>query len=684
MDIIVKYFGGMKSKPVPELKTGAETPMQKVEKDVIGLESESVTIGFRLPAANSKDMSVLKFIDYMITNGNAGLLDLNLIQKQKILSGSSGINEMADYGIFELSGKPKEGQTLAEVRDLLLEQLEHVKQGNFDESLMQAVLNNFRLEIYYKQQNIFYIAYLMLGSFVYQTNWADEVNNIDMLAKLSKQDVIDLANKYFGNEYAVVYKREGKPEIEKIEKPTITAISTNRDNESDFLVSIQQAKAAPISPVFVDYNTDMSKLQAKSNIEVLYKHNNTSPTFNLTYVFEMGNNNDKMLGMAFNYLNYLGTSTKTAEEIKSELYALACSFGVRAASDRVYVFISGLSDNFEKAVALLEDRLADPVADAEAYKNLVVDVLKNRQNAKLNQGTIFGRLNNYAQWGANSPARNIPSATELQKLNTNELISRIKSLKDFEHKILYYGPLSETDVVDAVNKFHAAAENLQPVPAPVQFVEQPTDKNTVLLAQYDAKQIYMSIVSKGVAFDKAMEPDRTMYNMYFGGGMSSIVFQEMREARGLAYSAYADYGMPSKPEYSYYLTAFIATQNDKMKDAADAFKSILKDMPESDKAFDIAKDNLLTNIRTQRTLRDLVLWSYLESKKFGYDEDRQKEVFEKAQTMTLADVKAFQEKYIKNLVYTYCILGDEKSLNQKDLNSFGKVKKLSLEELFGY
>ena len=684
MDIIVKYFGDMKSKPVPELVVGNETPMEKVEAEVIGLEAEFVGIGFRLPAAKHEDISTLEFINYMITNGKAGLLDLNLIQKQKILRGTSGVNSMADHSAFTLIGYPKEGQTLEEVRDLLLEQLENFKNGDFDEELMKSVLNNFRLEKYYEQQETFYVAYLMLESFVNQTNWADEVGNIERLSQLSKQDVIDIANKYFGDNYAVVYKREGNPDHEKIDKPAITPIEANRDAESAFLAEVKQSKGQPIAPVFVDYEKDMSKLTAKNDIEVLYKHNNTNPIFSYIYVFEMGNDNDNLLGTAFSYLSYLGTSTKTAEEIKSELYSLACNFGVQASNDRVYVFINGLSDNFEKAVELLEERLADPVADTDTYNNLVADILKRRDNAKLNQYTIFNRLNSYARWGANSPALNIPSAKTLTDLDTEELISKIKSLKGFEHKILYYGPLQEKEIVETVNRLHNVPETLQPVPAPVKYEEQETNQNTVLLAHYDAKQIYMSMVSKGVAYDRSIEPERRMYNTYFGGKMSGIVFQEMREARGLAYSAYADYESPSNPKYSYYLETFIATQNDKMKDAVDAFLSILNDMPESENTYDSAKESLLINIRTQRTLRDNVLWSYLNAKKFGYTEDPQKAVFEKAKDMTLADVVSFQNKYIKDMNYTYCILGDTKDLNREHLNSFGTVKLLGLEEIFGY
>jgi len=684
MEILVKYFGGMKPKPLPLFISGTETPMKKAEKDVVGLESENVSIGFRLPAANHPDMSTIAFISYMITNGEAGLMDLNLIQKQKILRGGSGVNDMADYGVFRLFGQPKEGQTLEEVRDLLLGQIQAFKEGEFDESLMQAVLNNFRLEKYHQQQESFYAVYMMLNSFVNQTNWADEVNNIDQLSKLTKQDVVDVAKKYLGDEYAIVYKRKGQPVIERIEKPAITAIPTNRDYESDFLARMKASKAEPINPVFIDYKTDMSILQTKGNIEVLYRQNSSNPIFSLFYVFEMGNDNDKLLGTAFNYLDYLGTSTKTAEQIKSEFYALACSFNVRSGNDRVFVSISGLSDNFEQALVLFEERLSDPVADIDIYKNLVTDVLKGRENAKLSQFSIFNYLTNYATWGPKSSLTNIPSSKELQRLNPNELVNQIKNLKNYQHTILYYGPLTQAEIKDAINRYHSVAEAPQPVPAPVLYTQQATNKNQVLLTHYDANQIYMSMMSTGVAFDQKIEPIRTMYNTYFGGGMNGIVFQEMREARGLAYSARANYSRASKPDYSYTLNAFIATQNDKMKDAADAFKSILNDMPESEKAFEIALDNLLTNIRTQRILREDILWNYLTDKRFGYNTDSRKDLFEKVQTMTLEDVKAFQRKYIKDLPYTYCILGDTKSLNQKDLNSFGTVKRLSLEEIFGY
>jgi len=683
--IIDQYFGKIPSKELPEFITEKKQPItEPIVREVIGLEAENVTLGFRFPAANSKETPMLQLINLMLNNGKAGLIDLNLLQKQKVLDASCEFMGFADYSVFQINGVPKEGQTLDEVKDLLLEQLEMLKNGEFDEDLLQAVVNNNKLDQYYQQQFPGYTAYKLLNSFINNVAWKDEVGKIDVQSKLTKQDVIDFCNQHFNDNYVVVYKREGKPDIQKIEKPDITPISPNRDAESAFMTKIRTRTVIPIEPVFIDYEKDMSKLSVKNNIPLLYTQNNTNPLFSLYYVFEMGNNNDKALGTAFTYLDYLGTSKRTAEEIKSEFYKMACSFGVFASNDRVYVYISGLSDNFEKAMELLEERLADAQADMEIYSDLVNDILKERADDKLDQETNFSRLRTYAIYGALSPATNILSKNELETMNPEELVNRTKNLKNYERTILYYGPFSKNRITEIINKKHLIADQLLPVPKAINFVQQEVTENSVLLAEYDAKQIYMAMVHKGGNFNKNIEPARELFNEYFGSGMSSIVFQEMRETRGLAYSAWAGYLRPHKPQYAYYIHAFIATQNDKMMDAIGAFMEILNDMPQSEKAFDIAKENMITTLRTRRILRENILWNYLNDTEFGYTTDRRKDIFDNVQNMTLNDVVAFQGKHIKNRPYIYCILGDSKDLDLKNLENIGKIWRLTQEEIFGY
>ena len=683
--IIDKYFGSMKQKEIPKLKTSQEQVITTpVIKEVIGLEAENIAIAYRLPAANTKDAATLELVDYMLTNGQAGLIDLNLVQKQKVLRGGSYSNQMADYSIFQMYGTPKEGQTLEEVRDLLLGQVELLKKGDFEDWLLEAVINNFKLNQYFQREEYRYAANILLNSFINGIDWKDQVNRIDYQSKLTKKDVIDFCNKYFNDNYVIIYKKQGTPDDNKIDKPKITPIPTNRDAESAFLAQIKAREIKPIEPVFLDYTKDMSTSKVKKDIPLLYIQNKTNPIFSLYYIIEMGNNHDKALGTAFNYLNYLGTSTKTAEEIKSELYKIACSFNVIAMDERVYVYVNGLNDNFEKAINLLEERLADAKADQETYDNRVKDILKQRSDAKLNQQMNFSRLSNYATWGPKSPVTNILSEAELKAINPEELVNRTKNLKNMEHTIMYYGPLTQKQITDVINKNHAVGETLQPIPEPMKFTEQGTNENKVFLAHYDAKQIYMAMINKGVSFDKNLEVDRSMYNNYFSGGMNAIVFQEMREARGLAYSAYANYQRPEKPDRSYIFNTFIATQNDKMVEAIDAFINILYEMPESENTFKIAKESIITNIRTQRILKESILWSYINEKEFGYTTDSRKELFEKIPNMTLKDVKAFQEKYIKNKPFTYCILGDTKDLDMDALKKIGPITTLTQEEIFGY
>ena len=683
--VIDKYFGFLEPKDIPALKTDPEQAIAApVVKEVIGLEAENISISFRFPAANSKEAAILELMDYLLTNGQAGLIDLNLVQKQKVLQAGSYTNQMADYSIFQMNGTPKEGQTLEEVRDLLLEQLDMVKKGEFEDWLMEAVINNFRLNKYYQIQSYQYAASIMLNAFINNIDWKDQVNGIDFQSKLTKKDIVDFCNNFFKDNYVIVYKRKGTPDDKKIEKPVITPIPTNRDTESAFLATIKAREVTPIEPVFLDFSKDLTITKVKKDIPLLYIQNTTDPLFMLQYIFEMGNNHDKALGTAFTYLNYLGTSTKTAEEIKSELYKLACSFGVSASNERVYVYVEGLSDNFEKVMNLLEERLADAKADQEVYNSRVQNILKQRSDSKLNQSSNFSMLTNYALYGPESPGTNILSESELLAYNPEELTRKVKNLKNYEHQILYYGPLSVKQITDVINKNHAVAETLLPIPEPEKFVEQETNENKVYLAHYDSKQINMAMLHKGGIFDKSIEVDRNLYGNYFGGGMSGIVFQEMRESRGLAYSAGASYSRPSKPDRSYILNTTIATQNDKMIEAIEAFNSILNDMPESEKAFELTKERIITGIRTQRIIRDGIISSYLSAKEFGYTVDTRKEMFDKVPSMTLKDVKAFQEKYVKNKPYTYCILGDIKDLDIEALKKIGPVITLTQEEIFGY
>ena len=687
VSIIEKYFGQMQpNENLPELKLETKSVIETPQsKDVYGIDSELVMIGWKYPGAGTKEALVASVASYILYNGSAGLIDLDLNQQQKVLGAQSEAYTRPDAGEFILLADAKQGQTLEEVRDLLLEEVAKLRNGEFDEAVMEGTINNLKRSQMSQLEDNSSRADMFVQSFINGTDWADEVAWLDNLSKVTKQDVTEWANKYLGdNNYAIVYKRFGEDKnVQKVTAPKITPIKANRDAQSALLTEIKGSEVKPIEPVFVDYDKSMKKFEAKG-LDVLYTSNVINDKATFVYYFATGTETDPALNLAFTYLSYLGTPTMTAEEIAQKMYQLACSYNLRAGSSVTNISLNGLNENFPEAMKIVEDLLYNAVPDENILANLKADMLKSRADAKLNQSSCFSSLQKYTFYGPEFIDRTTLSNDEIMALTSEELLAKVRNLLGCQHEVLYYGPASESEVVKMISDNHVVASDLKPLEKKyTEYISTPESK--VYMVQYDAKQIYyLQYSNRGEKFDTASEPYINLYNEYFGGGMNAIVFQEMREARGLAYSSQARLIKPSYAEDTYMYFAFIATQNDKMKTAIEAFDEIINEMPQSQAAFDVAKEALISRMRTDRVIRSGVLNKYLSDRDLGLTEPREKQIFETVQTLTLDDVKATQEEWVKNRTYVYGILGDIKDLDTKYLQTLGPVEVLTLEDIFGY
>lgn len=685
---IEKYFGDMQPNPqLPKLEFEKEAPITSpIVREVYGLEAENVTIAWPLPGACSEDNYINNVISMILYNGQAGIIDLDVIQKQELLMAYGYASAQPDYGSFVLYGRPKAGQSLEEVRDILLAQAEKLRNGDFDSTLVESSVNNIKLQMMQIPESTDDAAMTYVMSFINGEDWKDNVAYLDKIESITKEDIVAYANKYLRPEgYAIVYKRQGEDKsIQKIAAPKITPIVTNRDNQSEFLKEIAATPVKPIEPVFTDYSKELSVFPEREGVEVVYKQNSSNDLFTLSYVFDCGTENDPALNLAFNYLSYLGTSTRSYDDIAKELYRNACSFSMSSGSVKSFITVSGLSENMYKVMDIVEDLLTDAQPDEQILANLKNDMLQSRMNAKLSQGSCMGALQRYLVYGPEFISRTTLSNDALMALTSEQLLAKVREFRGKQHEIIYYGPMGKEELLASLKEHHPTEQTLQPLEK--QYSKPlPTDKSHVYLAQYDAKQLYyIQYSNRGEKFDLDATAGLRLYNEYFGGGMNSIVFQEMREARGLAYTAMAGLQSPSDLETPYTFVAFIATQNDKMKQAIEAFDEIINQMPESEAAFDIAKEAIISNIRTTRLVRDEILWSYLSDREKGLKEPDLRTIYENIQPMTLADVKAVQEKWVKGRTYDYAILGDIKDLDMDYLKTLGEVRILSLEEIFGY
>ncbi len=684
--IIDETFGKLKSSPVPELTFTKEKPIEApIEQDVIGLDAENMLIAYRFDGVNSPDATMITLIDEILSNGKAGLIDLDINQKQKALDAGSSAYILNDYSSLILSASPKENQTLADLKILLLDEIAKLKKGDFPDWLVDAAINNLKLREMKRYETIQGRASALVNAYVSRTPWEKKVQFIDELKKITKKDIVDFANKNLNNNYVVVNKRQGKPaDIAKVSKPKITPIVINRNAESALMKQIKSAKVTEIEPVFVDYNKELVKLKSKSNVEILYTQNKDNNTFSLYYYFKTGTLQDKNLKLAASYLPYLGTSKMSAEEIQQNFYKLACNFSVSSSDKETYISISGLSENMVKAIELTESILADMQPNKEALANMITDIQKERKNAKLNQQQNFNKLVSFATYGPNSPEKYIHSEAELKALTPEMLINTMKNLMTYQHSILYYGTEKPAEITNIINMHHKVMRTLKKPEILSRFVAQNTDKSKVYFVNYDAKQSYIQQIIKSVPFDMSLTSTISLFNSYFGGSMNAIVFQELREKRSLAYTARATFQTPGEPNENYINNAFIATQNDKVIDAFDAYNDLYNNVPQSELSFNLAKEGILNKIRTERIAKMNIIWNYLNNQKMGYTSDYRKDIFTKVPGMKMQDVVDFANKFLKDKPKTYLILGNEKDFDFNALGKYGEVIRLTQEDIFGY
>ena len=685
--VIEKYFGQMQpNKDLPEITLATSSVIESpVEKDVYGLDAENIMIGWKYPGAKSEDALVAEVAASVLYNGSAGLIDLNINQQQKVLGAYGMSYGRPDAGEFILMGNPKQGQTLEEVRDILLAEVAKLRNGEFDEAVLNGTINNMKLSLMRSLEDNGSRADMFVQSFINGTDWADDVKSIERMQEVTKEDIMNWAGRYLGeNSYAIVYKRMGEDKnVIKVTAPKITPIKSNRDKKSAFLEEITSTEVKPIEPSFIDYSTALSQFDV-DGLNVVYVQNEVNDLAELYYEFFTGTQNDPALKLAANYLSYLGTPTRSAEEIAQEMYQLACTFNLRSGSSSSFISISGLSENLPEAMRIVEDLIYNAVPDEAILENLKADMLKERADAKLNQGRCFSALQNYILLGKDYIRETTLTDRQIAELTSEELLGKVRNLMEYSHEVSYYGPSTENEVKALIRENHRIAEELKPLT--LRYPEAvPTPSSKVYLAQYDAKQIYyLQYSNNEEKLDLDSDPYIKLYNEYFGGGMNAIVFQEMREARGLAYSASGRLLEPEYKDDSYKYFAFIATQNDKMQTAIEAFDEIINDMPVSETAFNIAKEALTTKYRTERITGRNILRSYQNARDMGITEPRSKKIYEKLPELTLEDVKATQEKWVKDRTYCYGILGDIKNLDTDYLKTLGTVEVLTLEDIFGY
>jgi zinc protease len=685
--IIEKNFGRWKAKPVAAWKNTPQPAITTpIVREIMGTEKASMQMGYRFGGVATADPLMLDLISALLNNGQAGIIDLNLLQQQKVLRANAYTWTLHDYSAFMMSGTPREGQSLEEVRDLLLAQIEKVKKGEFDEWLIAAAIKNMKLERIKSSEQNRNRTSEMLEAFILEQDWKTYSEHLDAMSKITKAEVVAFANKNFGNNYAVIFKRMGEDKsVAKVEKPKITPVPLNRKDESAFQQAFKKIPDTQLAPKFLDFKNDIKTQKLASGVAFDYIKNTENPTFQLYYTFEMGKSHDKSLPVAIKLLPYLGTEKYTPEQLQQEFFKLGLSFDVFTSDDRSYITLQGLEESYEEGVKLFEHILSSVKPDAKALENVVADIQKARIDALNDKRTILrSGMVSYAKYGKKSAFTDILSEDELKGLKTEDVVAKIKSLTNFQHTVFYYGTRSQDGAAKIVDKHHKVAAVLTAIPTETKYPEIATETNKVYFVNFPMVQAEVMMLSKG---DNYNVPQRIMsewYNDYFGSGLSSIMFQEIREAKALAYSTFASFSSPQQADRSHYMQAYVGTQSDKLKEAVTSVKAIVEDMPVSGAQIENARNSILKKIESERITKENIYWTYLAAKKLNLDHDVRADVYATMQKSTQDDLIKFQNEHVKGRKYSILVMGDKSKIDMEYLKTLGTVEELSLKDVFGF
>ena len=675
-------FGKLKPVDFPEKEEVEEAPLNKiVTKTVKSPAMPRLQMAWRTASFGSKEARLAEVCAQILSNnGEVGLIDINLNQKQKVLRAGAFSYAFKKYGYISLVIIPKENQGFEEAEQLLLDQIDLIKKGDFPEWMLEAVYNDMKLQRLKAWETANGLAMTLYDNFIKDRSWAQELEEMQDFQSITKEDVVDFAQNFFRDNYAVVYKEQGDNEnLIRVEQPKITPVKINRTEDSVFFKEIKAMPTTDIKPKFIDYDKEISKTEIAGH-EVSYVHNKYSDLAQMNLLFPFGKDNDRYLELAFTLMDYLGTDDRSAEDIKAGFYRLGITQNFQVTKDHISVMISGLEDQMPEAIKLIFHYLQNLKADESTYKEVVATILEARAYNKKDKSKVLNALTNYAKYGPKSRLTDVVTTQELNDLNAEFLVDKIKHLTHYPFEVFYYGKQFELFKNSVSNYLRVATQT----PPADKVYDEPKTSGDIYFTEYDMVQTEMMKVGRADVVNPFAFGNVNVFNEYFGRGLSSIVFQELRESRSLAYSAYVSYSASQNLGDHNYVFTYIGTQPDKLNQANEAIDELLENFPLIPPQFENARNTMLKQIASGRINRQNIFFKHYNLKKLGVYHDLRKDIYQQIETMTLEDLHHFFEKEVKSVKFNTALIGKKADIQKNNPSLVKQWKELSLEEIFGY
>ena len=606
---INKTFGNLDSKVIPQFSYEQEDPMTAPRSSTVyGADGEFLMMGYPLNIKPfTKDAYMLTMVDRILNNAYAGLIDVNLNQQQKVAEAGTYLIDNNDYAAHIFYAYPTQNQSLEQTQELLFEQIEKLKKGEFPNWLISAIVKNLKLENQQHAESIDGRARIMLSAFNRKVAYDKVVKENEEIEKITKEEVVAFCQRTYSRNCVSVFKKTSTEKGKlKVQKPAITPIQINRENISEFAKEMAKSNPAAIAPVYANFSKEFSINPLRNGGEIWYKQNKENNLFSLSIHYNFGSYENPLLETAINYLENLGTSKMTNAEIHEAFYKIACNYSFSVQPHETHIKISGLSESMPEALNLIKVIFNDAQIDEEALKRLKMKMLKIRNDEKLNKDAILWKaMAGYVLYGNNSPWLNRPKPKEIEALKANDLLQEINKLWSYKNEVCYYGDKELNSLTKLITPLFPT-KLVEGLPKKI-FNKKEMTKNEYYIVDYNMQQASIGIYTRSNTYDPSIAPLVQIFNEYFGGDMSSITFQEIREAKALAYGVGGSYNEPYFKEEPYTFWGMIGTQADKMKEALLSMDTIIRKVPYSEEVWNTANRSIMQNIETGRITKAALL-----------------------------------------------------------------------------
>ena len=646
-------------------------------------------MGYRTVQPNHEDAPVLDIISNIFNNSSrTGLLD-KLNAENKILGSyaSTGLGG-TDHGGFGFRFVPKDdSQTFDDAERLIIKELNKVKSGEFDEEILNSIKLNMNMSHETSMESVRGRLWLIMSIILDNKPWMDIKSYPEIINNISKEQIVSVANKYLNDNYLIVRSDKGDHDKVKLNKPPFKPVEPkNSEENSEFAMLLNEIKPVQIKPRFVDFKKDVQSEDIGENIHFHYVGNPINTIFSMKLQYGLGTFENASLAEASQFISLIGTKEKTFNSFKEELQKIGSKIETYSNSNYFGFNISGFDSYFSQTLELLNEFINSMhVRDSDKEKlNKLIENSKITRDRELKDPATAGRaLRDYVMYGKKSPYLRRSTLSQVQKMTPEFLIEQVKNAMKYEVDILYTGTINKQEVINYINSTLDISSNLIKTSSPITIDYKKYSRNTVyLIDDPKAVQSQIYIMTEGKVLSKEDRSKSDVFNKYFGRGMASIIFQEIREFRSLAYTAYGSYINRSDITMPGYFMGYMGTQVDKTNNAISTYIDLFRNLPIKENRIATIKSGLTQSINTRKPG-----WrsqgSYVSNLlKEGYTEDPNKLDYNIYQNIAFNDVIQFYKDNIKTDPIVITIVTDKSKISIDKILDYGELIEVNKDKVF--